>query len=72
MTLTLTLACLTLVAGGTVSLLVYRLLFHPLSSFPGPKLAAVTSLYQVYYDVYRGGQFLDKLKELHAIYGVLY
>jgi hypothetical protein len=47
----------------------WRVLFHPLSRFPGPKLAAATSLYRTYHEVIRGGEFLRKLNELHAIYG---
>ncbi|KAK4227386.1 putative cytochrome P450 [Podospora fimiseda] len=35
-----------------VAIVIYRLYFHPLSSFPGPKLAAATSLYQLYYEVF--------------------
>jgi hypothetical protein len=56
---------------GYVSLVfVYRLFFHPLASFPGPRLAAVTSLYQIYYDVCKGGEFLHHIKGLHEVYGV--
>lgn len=40
-----------------VGLIVYRLTLHPLAGFPGPRMAAATSLYQMYYDVSRGGCF---------------
>jgi len=69
MTLPLIVSVLALIVGGITSLGVYRLLLHPLASFPGPKLAAVTSLYHAYYDVYADGQLLTKLKELHEQYG---
>lgn len=53
------------------SLIVYRLFFHPLSRFPGPKLAGLTYLYEFYYDVAKppGGQYIWKLEELHKQYG---
>ncbi|SLM35246.1 cytochrome p450 [Lasallia pustulata] len=57
---------LALWAIGTV---VYRLFFHPLASFPGPKLAIATYCYEWYYDLIRGGQYTFKLKELHERYG---
>ncbi len=50
-------------------LAVYRLLFHPLKSFPGPRLAALTGWYQTYYEVFCDGLFVQKLEELHKIYG---
>ena len=52
-----------------VTLFAYRLLFHPLSQFPGPKLAAITRLYEAYYDVVKNGQYTFKIAELHKKYG---
>ncbi|PPQ77318.1 hypothetical protein CVT25_010900 [Psilocybe cyanescens] len=50
-------------------LVVRRLYFHPLSSFPGPRLASVTSLYKTYYDVIKGGEMLAQIHRLHSIHG---
>jgi len=52
-----------------ISLAIYRLFFHPLAGFPGPKLAAATFWYEYYYDVTKHGVYLWKIKELHEIYG---
>ena len=54
-----------------ISIVTYRLFFHPLRSFPGPKLAAATFLYETFFDVVRkpGGQFIYELDRLHAKYG---
>lgn len=46
-----------------------RLFFHPLSVFPGPRLAAATDLYTAYYDLVVGGGLVDQLEVLHEIYG---
>jgi hypothetical protein len=51
---------------------IYRLFFHPLSKFPGPKLAAITFLYEFYCDVIKGGQFLFQMEKMHDKYGRLY
>lgn len=48
---------------------IYRLYFHPLSKFPGPKLAAVSSAYEFYYNVIKRGKFIWELERLHEIYG---
>ena len=46
-----------------------RLYFHPLSAFPGPPLAAVTTLYKAWIDVVAQSSFVHNLERLHAIYG---
>jgi hypothetical protein len=51
------------------SVAAFRLFFHPLAKFPGPKLAAVTLYYEAYYDVVCYGQYTFKIKELHQKYG---
>ncbi|KAL8867677.1 MAG: hypothetical protein Q9174_005507, partial [Haloplaca sp. 1 TL-2023] len=48
---------------------IYRLIFHPLSNFPGPKLAAATRLYEAYYDILQGGKYIFHIGELHKKYG---
>ena len=47
---------------------IYRLYFHPLAKFPGPKLAAVTTLYNAYYDILQSG-LVKHLPEMHKKYG---
>lgn len=53
-----------------VTVVAYRLFFHPLSGFPGPKLAAISRWYEGYYDVILGGQYTSKISQLHKAYGV--
>ncbi|PYH47883.1 cytochrome P450 [Aspergillus saccharolyticus JOP 1030-1] len=48
---------------------IYRLYFHPLSSIPGPKLAAMTSLFEFYHDVIRRGKYIWEIEKMHAQYG---
>ncbi|PLB37197.1 putative cytochrome P450 oxygenase [Aspergillus candidus] len=47
----------------------YRLYFHPLAKIPGPKLTAISSLYEFYYDVICGGRFLFQIEKMHEQYG---
>ena len=51
------------------TLVIYRLFFHPLASFPGPKLAAVTRYYEAYYDIILPGQYTFKIAQMHKEYG---
>jgi hypothetical protein len=50
---------------------IYRLFLSPLAQIPGPKLAAVTRLYEMYYDLVKEGQMPWKLQELHKHHGLL-
>ncbi|OOF93013.1 hypothetical protein ASPCADRAFT_173692 [Aspergillus carbonarius ITEM 5010] len=52
-----------------VSRAFYRLYFHPLSGIPGPKLTAITRLYEFYYDVICDGKFLFQIEKMHQQYG---
>ncbi|KAI0887003.1 cytochrome P450 [Annulohypoxylon maeteangense] len=47
----------------------YRLYFHPLSRFPGPKLAACTTLYRAYYQMVCDGEHVAHDTKLHESYG---
>lgn len=58
---------------GVVTGLVYRMAKNyfrkGLESFPGPPIAAITSLYLTYIEAIRQECFIHKLEELHAKYG---
>ncbi|KAH7347993.1 cytochrome P450 monooxygenase-like protein [Pyrenochaeta sp. MPI-SDFR-AT-0127] len=47
----------------------YRLFFHPLAHIPGPKLAALTFLYQTYHSFKNGSRFYKQVGLLHKKYG---
>ncbi len=47
----------------------YRLFFSPLAKFPGPKLAALTRKYELYYEAVQNYEYLWKIKKLHQQYG---
>lgn len=52
-----------------VGLAVYRIYFHPLAKFPGSKLAMATYWHETAYDVFKGHQYVWKIKEMHKKYG---
>ncbi len=49
--------------------IVYRLFLSPLATIPGPRLAALTSWYEIYYDMVEPGKYVWKIKRLHEEYG---
>jgi hypothetical protein len=48
---------------------IYRLKVHPLAKFPGPRLAAITSMYAGSYDLPFASSFCKELPRLHDEYG---
>ncbi|KAL8683134.1 MAG: hypothetical protein Q9186_000847 [Xanthomendoza sp. 1 TL-2023] len=48
---------------------IYRLTFHPLARFPGPKLAAATNLYGASIDLLTSGSYVKEFPALHEKYG---
>ncbi|KAF4226117.1 hypothetical protein CNMCM6805_005163 [Aspergillus fumigatiaffinis] len=52
-----------------VSYIIYNLFWHPLASFPGPFVAAVTPLYKAYIDLVAKSSLVHTLEKLHSQYG---
>ncbi|KAF4474743.1 Cyrochrome P450 monooxygenase [Colletotrichum fructicola Nara gc5] len=52
-----------------ILLAIYRITCHPLAAIPGPKLAAATSWYEIWFDVVRWGRYTHEIKRMHEIYG---
>ena len=48
---------------------IYRLYWSPIAHFPGPKLAALTGWYEVWFDIVLGGQFTFQIEKWHQQYG---
>ena len=72
----LSLSLFQLTVAGAVSpvlylfgLVIYRLWFHPLAKFPGPKLAAATLWVEFYHDVVRSGMYIWEIEKMHKKYG---
>lgn len=57
------------VVAYNLVMVIYRLHFHPLNKFPGPRLAAATGLYEVYFSVWGTNGFNDEIEEMHQTYG---
>ncbi|KAI1504778.1 cytochrome P450 [Biscogniauxia marginata] len=47
----------------------YRVTLHPLAKIPGPKLAAMSYWYDIYYEIILGGQYFKRIKDMHREYG---
>lgn len=56
-----------------IALVIYRLFFHPLARFPGPKIVAATKWWEFYKDVLvgSGGTFAFDIDKMHDDYGKL-
>lgn len=52
---------------------IYCLLFHPLVKFPGPKIAAISTYYEGYYELIHkgGGKFYQEIDRIHRTYGTI-
>ena len=51
-----------------LGLVIYRLYFHPLAGFPGPKLLAATTWYEAFVDI-GPHDFPQRLAKIHKEYG---
>nr|UWK20209.1 cytochrome P450 [Trichoderma oligosporum] len=47
----------------------YNLYLHPKRKIPGPRLAAMTSLYEFWFDIFRDGKYPEEIKRMHEVYG---
>lgn len=63
------LALATICTMGIVSRCFYNLYLHPLRNIPGPKLAAMSSWPDFYYDIVKDGSYLFQIREMHGKYG---
>lgn len=50
---------------------IYRLYFHQLARFPGPKLAAATHWYEGYIEVVQKRPYGEEIDRMHKKYGKL-
>ncbi|RDW74915.1 cytochrome P450-11 [Coleophoma cylindrospora] len=62
-------AVATMFVAWLLARIAWRLFFHPLARFPGPKLAALTHWYEGYYDIVKKGQFTFEIGRMHEKYG---
>lgn len=53
----------------SLALVIYRLFFHPLAKFPGPKLAAATHYFELYFETVKKNQFIWEIERIHNRYG---
>ena len=60
----------TLQLAYTIYAVISRIFLSPLRNIPGPKLAALTSWYEFYFDAIQQGRFVWKIKDLHKEYGL--
>ena len=63
---------ITLQLAYIVYAVISRVFLSHLRSIPGPKLAAITSWYEFYFDAIQPGRFVWKIKDLHSEYGLTF
>lgn len=67
------LSVLPIVATAIVSVAtltaIYRIYLHPLRAFPGPRLAAMSVFYSLYYELILDGEMTHQIQRLHEQYG---
>lgn len=61
--------CVVLVLLWMLARALYRLFFHPLAAFPGPRQAAVSGLYEFYHDAIQQGRYFRVIEQMHEQYG---
>jgi hypothetical protein len=55
-----------------VGLAVDRLWLNPLARIPGPRLAALTSLYEFHFECLLAGKYIFEIERMHQHYGRLF
>lgn len=65
----LVLAVVMICMAGLISRCFFNLYLHPLRKIPGPKLAAMTSWPDFYYDVVKEGSYLFEIRKIHESHG---
>ncbi|CZT49094.1 related to cytochrome P450 CYP3/CYP5/CYP6/CYP9 subfamilies [Rhynchosporium secalis] len=61
--------CAVILMSYWASIVIYRLYFHPLARFPGPRRAAATHLYEIAWDYFGDGGYLFEVQKMHQKYG---
>ncbi|OCK75372.1 cytochrome P450 [Lepidopterella palustris CBS 459.81] len=62
-------AGLAAITAYTIYGAIWRLYLSPIAHFPGPRMAALTNLYEIYYNNWLGGKYIWKINEMHEQYG---
>jgi hypothetical protein len=63
-------ACI--IVSWLVGLAVDRLWLNPLARIPGPRLAALTGLYEFHYECLLAGKYIFEIERMHQHYGRLF
>jgi hypothetical protein len=58
-----------IIVSWFVAVAVDRLWLNPLARIPGPRLAALTGLYEFYYECILGGKYIFEIQRMHQHYG---